>query len=96
VVNKGEGGSSLRKGGVDLHRVGHSDGKRKRDTLLMVLSCLLPLILVAALWAAGFPSFYLIIGILFLCPIFHFIIMSLHSENKEYKQSIHPHQNEER
>ncbi len=46
-----------------------------KHTLIMVLCCLIPLVILGILWVAGVSGSYLILGVLLLCPISHIVIM---------------------
>ncbi len=52
--------------------------KRKginKHALIMVLCCLIPLVILAVLWASGVSSNYLFFGIMLLCPLLHLVMM---------------------
>ena len=46
-----------------------------KHTLIMILGCLIPLALIAVLWAVGIAGSYLILGVLLLCPLMHIFMM---------------------
>ncbi len=46
-----------------------------KHTLIMILCCLIPLALIAVLWAVGISGSYLILGVLLLCPLLHIVMM---------------------
>lgn len=46
-----------------------------RHTLMMILGCLMPLVILGILWFAGVSQSILSFGILLLCPIMHFVMM---------------------
>jgi hypothetical protein len=46
-----------------------------RHTLIMMLGCLIPLVLLGILWVVGVSQSILSFGILLLCPILHFVMM---------------------
>jgi hypothetical protein len=46
-----------------------------RHTLMMVLCCVIPLVILGVLWLAGVSQNVLSVGILLLCPIMHLVIM---------------------
>jgi len=48
-----------------------------KHALIMVLCCLIPIAILAILWAVGVSSNYLIYGIILLCPLLHFLLMSV-------------------
>lgn len=48
---------------------------RHRHTLMMVLGCIIPLVLLGILWIAGVSQNILSFGILLLCPIMHLVMM---------------------
>jgi hypothetical protein len=41
----------------------------------MVLCCLIPLAIIAVLWATGFSGSYLTLAVVLLCPILHLVMM---------------------
>ena len=43
--------------------------------LIMVLCCLIPVAIIAVLWAAGLSGSYLFFGIMLLCPVLHIAMM---------------------
>ena len=56
------------------------EGKTKtseshRHTLMMVLGCLMPLVILGILWFAGVSQNILSFGIILLCPIMHLVMM---------------------
>lgn len=55
-----------------------------RQTLMMLLGCLIPLIILGILWLAGVSQNILSFGILLLCPIMHLVMMKRmnHGDNK--------------
>ncbi|MCZ7399187.1 MAG: DUF2933 domain-containing protein [Candidatus Methanoperedens sp.] len=48
---------------------------KHRHTLMMVLGCIIPLVLLGILWIAGVSQNILSFGILLLCPIMHLVMM---------------------
>jgi len=46
-----------------------------KHTLIMVLCCLIPLAILAVLWAIGVSGGYLILGVILLCPLLHILMM---------------------
>lgn len=53
-----------------------------RHTLIMVLCCLIPLVILAVLWAIGASGSYLILGVILLCPLLHiFMMRGMHKES---------------
>ncbi|MDO8725892.1 MAG: DUF2933 domain-containing protein [Candidatus Methanoperedens sp.] len=48
---------------------------RHKHTLMMVLGCLIPLLILGILWVAGVSQNILSFGILLLCPIMHLLMM---------------------
>ncbi len=48
---------------------------KHRHTLMMVLGCMLPLLLLGILWVAGVSQNILSFGILLLCPVMHLLMM---------------------
>ncbi len=60
---------------------------RHKHTLMMVLGCVIPLLLIGILWVAGVSQNILSFGILLLCPIMHLLMMkskkrNLHENNR--------------
>ncbi|NJD53508.1 MAG: DUF2933 domain-containing protein [Candidatus Methanoperedens sp.] len=56
-------------------KVNGSFFSRHRHTLIMMLGCMMPLLLLGILWVAGVSQNILSFGILLLCPIMHLIMM---------------------
>ncbi len=48
---------------------------KHKHTLMMVLGCMIPLLLLGILWVAGVSQNILSFGILLLCPIMHLLMM---------------------
>ncbi len=48
---------------------------RHKHTLMMVLGCVIPLLLLVILWVAGVSQNILSFGILLLCPVMHLLMM---------------------
>ncbi len=48
---------------------------KHKHTLMMVLGCMIPLVLLGILWIAGVSQNILSFGILLLCPIMHLLMM---------------------
>lgn len=48
---------------------------KHRHTLMMVLGCIIPLLLLGILWVAGVSQNILSFGILLLCPVMHLLMM---------------------
>ncbi len=48
---------------------------KHRHTLMMVLGCVIPLVILGVLWFAGVSQNILYFGILLLCPIMHLVMM---------------------
>ncbi len=46
-----------------------------RHLLIMLLCCLVPLVILAVLWAIGVSENYLILGVVLLCPLLHLVMM---------------------
>ena len=61
-----------------------------RHALIMLLCCLVPLGILAAVWIAGFKSSYLTYGVLLLCPLMH-VAMMLGSRKKDGDTTGHSH-----
>ncbi len=65
-----------------------------RHTLVMLLGCLVPLVLLGILWVIGVSQSILSFGILLLCPILHFVMMkNMKHENVENENVKHGTQN---
>jgi len=45
------------------------------QTLMMVLGCIIPLLLLGILWFAGVSQIILSFGIILLCPVMHLLMM---------------------
>ena len=48
---------------------------KHKHTLMMVLGCVVPLLLLGILWVAGVSQNILYFGILLLCPVMHLLMM---------------------
>lgn len=48
---------------------------KHKHTLMMVLGCVIPILLIGILWVAGVSQNILSFGILLLCPIMHLLMM---------------------
>ncbi len=61
-----------------------------RHTLMMMLGCLMPLLILGILWVVGVSQSILSFGIILLCPILHFIMMKnmKHENVKQDSQKI--------
>lgn len=46
-----------------------------KHQLIMVACCLIPLAILAVLWAIGVSENYLVFGVILLCPILHIVMM---------------------
>ena len=51
------------------------EGIFSKHTLMMVLGCVIPILLIGILWVAGVSKNILFFGLLLLCPIMHLIMM---------------------
>ncbi|MFZ3058132.1 MAG: DUF2933 domain-containing protein [Candidatus Methanoperedens sp.] len=49
--------------------------RKHKHTLMMVLCCLIPLVLLGILWIAGVSQNILSFGIILLCPVMHLLMM---------------------
>ncbi len=55
-----------------------------KHTLIMVLCCLIPLVILGVLWAIGVSGSYLIFGVILLCPLLHiFMMRGMHKRSGE-------------
>ncbi len=55
-----------------------------KHSLIMLLCCLVPLVILGVLWAAGVSGNYLIWGVLLLCPLLHiFMMRGMHRKDKD-------------
>ena len=53
-----------------------------KHTAIMALCCLVPLGILAVLWAVGVSGSYLILGLLLLCPLLHvFMMRGMHRDS---------------
>ena len=50
--------------------------------LIMLLCCLVPIAVLAIMWAAGVSSNYLFFGVVLLCPILHLVMMTRMNRGK--------------
>ena len=48
---------------------------RHKHTLMMVIGCVIPFLILGILWVAGVSQNILSFGILLLCPIMHLLMM---------------------
>jgi hypothetical protein len=65
-----------------------------KNTLMMILGCLIPLVILGILWVIGVSQSILSFGILLLCPILHFVMMkNMKRENVENENVKHGIQN---
>ena len=46
-----------------------------KHSVIMLLCCLVPLAIIAVLWAVGVSEGYLFLGVLLLCPLLHIVMM---------------------
>ncbi len=61
-----------------------------KHTLIMILCCLIPLVILAVLWAIGVSWSYLIFGVILLCPLLHiFMMRGRHKESGEGGSHAH-------
>ena len=61
-----------------------------RHTLIMALCCLIPLAILAVLWAIGVSGSYLIFGVILLCPLLHFVMMGrMHKGSADSGGHVH-------
>ncbi len=60
---------------------------KHKHTLMMVLGCMIPLLLLAILWFAGVSQNILSFGILLLCPIMHLVMMKNMKHGTQNPQS---------
>ncbi len=61
---------------------------RHKHTLMMVLSCVIPLLLLGILWVAGVSQNILSFGILLLCPVMHLLMMKNMNHGTQKSQSL--------
>lgn len=67
-----------------MGRRGSEQKGMSKHTLIMVLGCLTPLVILGVLWATGISGSYLIFGVILLCPLLHILMMSgRHKESGE-------------
>ena len=46
-----------------------------KHVLIMVLCCLIPVAVIALLWATGVSGSYIILPVVLLCPLLHLLMM---------------------
>lgn len=57
-----------------------------KHTLIIVLGCLIPIGILAFLWAIGVSGSYLILGVLLLCPLLHLLMTrGMQSEDEAHR-----------
>ncbi|MFA4936327.1 MAG: DUF2933 domain-containing protein [Candidatus Methanoperedens sp.] len=67
----------------------NTGNNKSKHTLLMLLGCLAPLVILGIMWFAGVSQNILFFGILLLCPVMHLLMMknmkhgALNIENKK-------------
>ena len=61
-----------------------------KHTIIMLLCCLIPLAILAVLWAVGVSGSYLIWGVILLCPLLH-LVMMLGTRKANGKDGGHVH-----
>ena len=54
---------------------GSNQKEISKHALIMVLCCLIPLAILAILWAIGISGTYLLLGLMLLCPLSHLIMV---------------------
>ncbi len=60
-------------------------GLRNNHTLMMAICCLVPIIVLIAIFTFGVKNRYVFWGVLFLCPLMHIFMHSTHSGHKGKK-----------
>ncbi|MFQ6128518.1 MAG: DUF2933 domain-containing protein [Thermoplasmata archaeon] len=65
-----------------LERARKSHGSR--HALIMALCCLIPILAIVVLWMMGFPSILLFFAILLLCPLMHFLMISMQTRRGQH------------
>ncbi len=61
-----------------------------KHTLIMVLCCLIPLVILAVLWVIGVSASYLILGVVLLCPLLHLVMMrGMHKGGGDSDSHVH-------
>jgi hypothetical protein len=69
---------------------------KHRHTLMMVLGCVIPLLLLGILWVEGVSQNIFSFGILLLCPIMHLVMMKTMKHGVQNPEShIDERKNEE-
>ncbi|MCZ7393822.1 MAG: DUF2933 domain-containing protein [Candidatus Methanoperedens sp.] len=53
----------------------NTGNNKSKHTLLMILGCLVPLVILGILWLAGVSQNIIFFGILLLCPVMHLVMM---------------------
>lgn len=61
----------------------------RRHGLIMLLCCLIPIGVLAALWAIGIRNSYLALGAMLLCPLLHLAMMG--TGQHDHKSGGHAH-----
>lgn len=62
-----------------------------KHALIMLLCCLIPILILAILWAVGVPWSYLIWGVVLLCPLLHILMMWGMGKGHKKGDSGHAH-----
>lgn len=60
---------------------------KHKHTLMMVLGCVIPILLLGILWIAGVSQNILSFGILLLCPVMHLVMMKNMKHGTKNSQS---------
>lgn len=55
----------------------NTGNNKSKHTLLMILGCLVPLVILGILWLAGVSQNIIFFGILLLCPVMHLVMMKI-------------------
>ncbi len=58
---------------------------RNNHSLMMAVCCLVPIIILIAVFTLGVSNKYVFWGVLFLCPIMHLFMHSAHKDHKDKK-----------
>ncbi len=61
---------------------------KHKHTLMMMLGCVVPLLLIEILWIAGVSQNTLSFGILLLCPVMHLLMMKNMNHGTQKSQSL--------
>ena len=58
---------------------------RDNHSLMMAICCLVPIIILVAIFTLGVSNKYVFWGVLLLCPIMHLFMHDMHGKHKDNK-----------